>query len=209
MPCAVASQAVPKRHVSWHQLPSSSDLRQLSRCLGSHFGGFVVQTGGPRWVQGPFVALMKNEKLQDQAAEWTIRMMEDMAEDEVPEGVPALVVRVGMAMETELSLSTSFSIFAAASRYHVVEGLVLSLHAGQWSLYKGLLLWPSSSCVAGDKHTTDKSRAKTSSFSIHRHHNYGLQPHSAPDTRQPRPPHDRASAVRLDELRAGRTKELQ
>ena len=55
-----------------------------------------------RWVQGPFQTIMTNAKLREQAAEWTMSLMEDMVEDEVREGaVPALVLRAGMDMEKE------------------------------------------------------------------------------------------------------------
>ena len=62
-----------------------------------------------RWVQGPFPAfqtIMTNAKLREQAAEWTIGLMEDMAEDKVPEGaVPALVLRVGIDIDKEQAIT--------------------------------------------------------------------------------------------------------
>ena len=49
------------------------------------------------WVHGPYVAFRANDKMADQIAEGTIKLMEDMAIGDVPEGAePALAARAGV-----------------------------------------------------------------------------------------------------------------
>ena len=53
-----------------------------------------------RWVQGPFVAITEKAKLKDRIEEWTLQFMEDLDDEDVPEGaVPALAARAGVTLE--------------------------------------------------------------------------------------------------------------
>ena len=58
-----------------------------------------------RCTQGPLALLMRSEKNRGQAEEWAIQLMEEMAEEGVPDGaVPALVKRAAMDLEMEQAI---------------------------------------------------------------------------------------------------------
>ena len=59
-----------------------------------------------RWVQGLYVAFVANKKVQDQVAEWTIQFIEDLSEENVPDGaVPALVARTGVNVDRNQAMA--------------------------------------------------------------------------------------------------------
>ena len=86
-----------------------------------------------RWLQGPFQTIMADAKLREQAAEWTISLMEDMAEDKVLEGaVPALVLRAGMDMDKEQAI-TALAVYRErlGLRPDFVRGMFVPCAAGR------------------------------------------------------------------------------
>ena len=76
---------------------------------------------------------MTNAKLREQAAEWAIGLMEDIAEDEVPEGaVPALVLRAGVYMDKKQAI-TALAVYRERRglRLDFVRGMFVPCTAGR------------------------------------------------------------------------------